>query len=122
MLLIAVLIEIVFRAADALSIATVVLLSCALVTLTAAELWFARTRRAATSDAVRQSAGLTLTHRESARLLTAIEAVTSHFTGRDVREPPPEIELALAQHPGVRLRLEHRPKPPHYAVVVISGG
>jgi hypothetical protein len=109
------------RASDLLSIASVIALGFALLALTGAELWRGSARRAATLALVRQASGLTLTRRESGRLMAAIQTVTTHYNGRDVREPPPEIDISLACHPGTRLRVEYRPKPPHYAAVVLTG-
>jgi len=120
-LFVGVLIEILAQAPDLLSIVTIIALGVTLVALTGTELWMAGHRRAATAELVRQTSGLTLTRRESARLMAAIQTVTTHDNGRDVREPPPEIEIALAHHAGTRLRVEHRPKPPHYAAVVVTG-
>lgn len=105
-----------------LSLVSFVAIPAAVVALTTLHFVLRSSRRTQVVALVRRASDLSLTTSEAGRFAGAVERITMHFTGRDVREPPPEIELALACHPGTTLRLEYRPDAPHYAAVVLSGG
>ena len=120
MLLAVILVEIATAAPDAISIATVIAFGLSLLLLIAAELWLSQQRRAATADWVRSASGLSLSGREAGLFMRAVEAISTHNQGRDVREPPSATEVPVSRHPGTRLRLEFRPAPQYYAAVIID--
>ena len=94
----------------------------AVVALTTVHFTLRSSWRAQTIELVQRASGVRLTPHEAGRFLAAVQEITTHYRPRDVREPPPDIEIPLIMHPGTTLRLEYRGAQPHYAALVVTAG